>query len=83
MNAALRIAEAPRLWAPQLALRPSARRSAEMMDGHELPVDVVCEGPGASKTLPVIGPRNLDNVKSWRLNDITNDGCKQTTQLQL
>lgn len=44
MNAALQIAEAPQLWAPQLALRPSARRSAEMMDGHELPVDVVCEG---------------------------------------
>lgn len=44
MNVALRIVEALRLREPQLALRPSACRSAEMMDGRELPADAVCGG---------------------------------------
>lgn len=45
MNVALRIAEALRLREPQLAFRPSACRSAEMMDGRELPADVARRGP--------------------------------------
>lgn len=40
----LRIAEAPRSGEPQLASRPSARRSAQMMDGHELPADALGDG---------------------------------------